>query len=61
MTPSLTLRHILISLGRSRMRSGLAIQHFAARGGDLVYPVHLVCLVYLVCPVRQTRETRETR
>ena len=37
--------------------AGLAIQHFAARGGDLVY---LVSSVSLVCLVRQTRETRQT-
>ena len=28
--------------------SGLAIQHFVARGGDLLHLVYLVCLVYLV-------------
>ena len=28
--------------------SGLAIQHFAARGGDLVHLVYLVYLVFLV-------------
>ena len=42
-------------------RSGLAIQHFTARGGELA---HLVCLVRLVCQVylvRRTRETRQTR
>ena len=33
--------------------SGLAIQHFAARGGDLV---HLVSLVYLVCLVHLVGE-----
>jgi len=29
-------------------KQGLAIQHFAARGGDLVQLVYLVYLVYLV-------------
>ena len=33
---------------RMGVNSGLAIQYFAARGGDLV---HLVCLVYFVCLV----------
>jgi hypothetical protein len=41
--------------------SGLAIQHFAARGGDLVHLVYLVYLVFLVYLVRRTRETRQTR
>ena len=52
MTLSLTLRHILVSLGRSRMRSDLAIPHFAARGGDLV---HLVCLVHFVYLVSENK------
>jgi hypothetical protein len=43
---------------RMEATSGLASQHFAARGGDLV---HLVSLVYLVCVVRRMRETRQTR
>ena len=38
--------------------SGLAIKHFAARGGQLV---HLAASVCLVCVVRRTRETRQTR
>jgi hypothetical protein len=38
--------------------SGLAIKHFAARGGELA---HLVSSVCLVCVVRRTRETRQTR
>jgi hypothetical protein len=33
---------------RMGVTSGLAIQYFAARGGDLV---HLVCLVHFVCLV----------
>jgi hypothetical protein len=43
---------------RTKMGSGLAIQHLASRGGDLVDLVHLV---FLVCLVRRTRETRQTR
>ena len=35
-------------LVQQETRSGLAIQHFAVRGGDLVYLVYLVCLVHLV-------------
>ena len=35
-----------------------ARNHFAARGGDLVY---LVSLVFLVCVVRRMRKTRQTR
>jgi len=51
-------------------KQGLAIQHSAARGGDLVqlaYLVYLVCLVYLVSLVcfvflaQGTKETRQTR
>jgi hypothetical protein len=34
--------------------SGLAIQHFAARGGDLVHLVYMVYLVFLVYLVRRT-------
>src|SRR5437016_9552051 len=41
--------------------SGLAITHFAARGGELVCLVYLVRLVYLVYLVQRTRETRQTR
>jgi len=33
---------------RMRATSGLAIQHFAARGGDLVHRIFPVYLVYLV-------------
>src|SRR5437016_8041903 len=40
--------------------SGLAITHFAARGGELVCLVYLVRLVYLVYLVRRTREKRQT-
>src|SRR5439155_23869191 len=40
--------------------SGLAITHFAARGGELVCLVYLIRLVYLVYLVRRTRETRQT-
>jgi hypothetical protein len=35
--------------------SGLAIQHFAARGGELVQLVYLVCRVSLVCLVQRTK------
>ena len=38
--------------------SGLAIEHSAARGGELV---HLVSSACLVCVVRRTSETRQPR
>ena len=34
----------------------LTIQHFAARGGNLVYLAVLVYLIYSVCLVRQTKK-----
>ena len=38
--------------------SGRAIQHSAARGGELV---HLMSSIYLVCVVQRTSETRQPR
>ena len=34
---------------------GLAIQHPAARGGELVHLAYLVCRVSLVCLVQRTK------
>lgn len=42
------------------MGSGLAILHFAVRGGELVRFVCLVYRVFLVYLVRRTRATRQT-
>jgi hypothetical protein len=39
-------------------KQGLAIQHFAARGGDLVQLVYLVYLVSLICFVFLDQGTR---
>jgi len=43
---------------RMRATSGLAIQHFAARGGDLVHRIFPVYLVYLVSLVGRVYETK---
>jgi hypothetical protein len=50
--PYLAIMHPFLK-GRARVSNCLAIQYFAARGGDLV---HLVSLFYLVCLVHLVGE-----